>query len=114
MVDLKRAALLAICVGGIYASYLTQGVVQELLATKKYGFLGARFTELKALNGVQSLACFLWAGLLLAALTPRGDWGNFAPFSAYWKAGMTNSIGPACGFEALKNISYPAQVPRVL
>eukprot|EP00877_Chromochloris_zofingiensis_P001938 jgi/Chrzof1/11745/Cz06g08050.t1 len=28
----------------------------------------------------------------------------------YWKAALTNSIGPAFGMIALKNISYPAQV----
>jgi hypothetical protein len=37
MVERKTLGLLMICVGGIYASYLTQGVVQELLATKRYG-----------------------------------------------------------------------------
>jgi solute carrier family 35 (UDP-galactose transporter), member B1 len=33
-----------------------------------------------------------------------------APVLSYWKAGLTNSIGPACGLHALKYISYPAQV----
>ena len=37
MADLKSVGLLLLCAGGIYASYLTQGVVQEVLATKKFG-----------------------------------------------------------------------------
>lgn len=32
------------------------------------------------------------------------------PFTAYWKAAITNCVGPACGLQALKYISYPAQV----
>lgn len=36
-----------------------------------------------------------------------GDAG--APWWSYWSAGITNTIGPAMGIEALKYISYPAQ-----
>ncbi|KAJ9172173.1 hypothetical protein P3X46_015444 [Hevea brasiliensis] len=39
----------------------------------------------------------------------RGSAGG-APWSTYWSAGITNTIGPAMGIEALKYISYPAQV----
>ena len=73
---------------------------------------GRRFTHLKALNGVQSVACFLWAALLLALPFARRRKGDvYAPALSYWKPGISNSIGPALGSEALKNISYPAQVP---
>ena len=34
---LRTAGLLLLCAGGIYASYLTQGIVQETLATKRFG-----------------------------------------------------------------------------
>lgn len=37
MTRLQTAGLLLLCAGGIYASYLTQGIVQETLATKKFG-----------------------------------------------------------------------------
>lgn len=33
-----------------------------------------------------------------------------APLRSYWSASITNTIGPAMGIEALKYISYPAQV----
>jgi UDP-galactose transporter B1 len=70
-----------------------------------------RFTFLKALNGVQSIACFFWAAALLTLPTFRKPKGvEFAPWYTYWKPGISNSIGPALGSEALKNITYPAQV----
>jgi UDP-galactose transporter B1 len=37
-----------------------------------------------------------------------------APWWTYWSAGITNTIGPAMGIEALKYISYPAQVTLYL
>lgn len=83
--------------------------MQEALSTKRFGVDQQQFPYLQALNGVQSLACFLWAALLLA-IVGTGRKGPMPPFWAYWKPGLTNAIGPACGYEALKNISYPAQV----
>lgn len=108
----KEVALLILSAGGIYGAYLTQGFVQESLSTKRFGLDQERFPYLKALNGVQSVACFLWAGFILTVFSvfSKRQGTDRAPIHAYWKPGLTNSIGPACGFEALKNISYPAQV----
>lgn len=83
--------------------------MQEALSTKRFGVDQQQFPCLQALNGVQSLACFLWAGLLLLVIG-TGRKGPMPPMWAYWKPGLTNAIGPACGYEALKNISYPAQM----
>ncbi|KAK9861423.1 hypothetical protein WJX84_005679 [Apatococcus fuscideae] len=110
MARLQTFGYLAVCVLGIYASYLTQGVVQERLSTTKYGLIGARFAQMKSLNGIQSLTCFLWAALLVLPFKARRAGAQTAPWTAYWRAAVTNSVGPACGYEALKNISYPAQV----
>lgn len=107
MSDAHTISRILVCIAGIYASYLTQGLLQENLSIKKYGILGERFPELKALNGFQSIACFLWAGLLLL-IQPSKE--GQAPFTSYWKPAVSNSIGPACGYQALRNISYPAQV----
>lgn len=71
MGQLRSLLALAFCVLGIYASYLTQGVVQETLSTKKFGPLGERFSHLSSLNAVQCWVCFLWAGLLLAVFGKR-------------------------------------------
>ena len=76
---------------------------------KRFGLEQERFPYLKALNGIQSVACFLWAAVLLV-IVGKKEGARLPPFWAYWKPGVTNSIGPACGFEALKSISYPAQV----
>lgn len=107
MTDAKAPWQLPVCVAGIYASYLTQGLLQENLSVKKYGLLGDRFPELKALTGTQAITCFVWAGVLLLFQSKKN---GQAPFTAYWKPSISNSIGPACGYEALRNISYPAQV----
>lgn len=110
--DLKQLASLAFCVAGIYASYLTQGLVSEFLSTKQYGEEKERFKHLEALNAAQSFVCFLWAFLVMRLEDVRqpklGE--QYPPWTAYWKAGITNSIGPAFGMFALKNISYSAQV----
>ncbi|KAI7838118.1 hypothetical protein COHA_008049 [Chlorella ohadii] len=110
MGQLRSLLALAFCVLGIYASYLTQGVVQETLSTKKFGPQGERFSHLSSLNAVQCWVCFLWAGLLLAVFGKSEAGKDGQPFTAYWKAAITNCVGAACGMQALKYISYPAQV----
>lgn len=88
-------------------------MLQERLATRKYGADEARFPHLNALNGVQSATCFVWAVTLLLIFKPAYG-PDLAPVTAYWLPGLTNSVGPACGYQALKNISYPAQVSASL
>lgn len=110
----SQAATLLLCGAGVYASYLTQGVVQEALATKRFGPNAARFNGLDALHGLQALACAAWAGALVAAGAAGGKEARKAwpPLSAYWRAGLSNAAGPTLGYLALKNISYAAQVSR--
>ena len=94
--------------------YITQGLFQEMLSTKK--FEGERFPHLATLNSFQSWACFAWAFLLIRCQNMmfradgKGPDANHPPVLAYWKAGFTNCFGPACGFQALYYIPYPAQV----
>ena len=68
---LRTLITLLFCVAGIYGAYLTQGVVQETLSTKKFGADGARFQFLSSLNAVQCWVCFLWAAVLLAVFQKR-------------------------------------------
>lgn len=78
---------------------------------KRYGVSQERFQHLEALNGAQSAVCFLWAYMLLiiqSRSSPAKQ--HLPPWTVYWKPALTNSIGPALGMIALKNISYPAQV----
>ena len=86
-----------------------QGVLQEALSTKRFGPAQERFPHLEALNGIQSAVCFLWAAALLM-IFPSKQGLKIAPISAYLRPAISNSIGPACGILALRNISYPAQV----
>lgn len=109
---LATAGLLLFCVAGIYSAYLTQGIVSENLAIKKYGPGKERFNALEALNGAQALSCFVWAWIICFAMekTGRISAADTASWKSYWIAGFTNSLGPALGMVALKNITYSAQV----
>lgn len=113
--SLANALAIAAGAAGVYASYLTQGVLQERLATNTYAG-GKRFDGLDALHGAQAAACAVFALLLLGVapgLRPKAEkkgTSSVAPPSSYWRAGLSNSVGPTLGYLALKNISYPAQV----
>lgn len=110
----RSGLLLLFCVAGIYSAYLTQGIVSEHLQMKQYGSDQQRFKNLEALNGAQSLICFLWAYAILVVQQrsngSKQQQEQLPPWTVYWRPALTNSIGPACGLIALKNISYPAQV----
>ncbi|KAJ4833480.1 UDP-galactose/UDP-glucose transporter 3 [Turnera subulata] len=84
---LRRVLVLAFCVAGIWSAYIYQGVLQETLSTKRFGPDGKRFEHLAFLNLAQNVVCLVWSYI-----------------------SITNTIGPAMGIEALKYISYPAQV----
>ncbi|KAI5084129.1 hypothetical protein GOP47_0000298 [Adiantum capillus-veneris] len=103
-----RVLLLAFCAAGIFSAYITQGVLQETLSTKKFGPDGSRFKHLPFLNFAQNVVCLVWSYLMIGILTKKSN--NQAPLWMYWSPSLTNSIGPACGIQALKYISYPAQV----
>ncbi|KAL7091456.1 hypothetical protein ACP275_12G107400 [Erythranthe tilingii] len=105
---LRRVFLLAFCVAGIWAAYIYQGVLQETVSTKRFGADKERFEHLAFLNLAQNVVCLIWSFLMIKIWSNGGNGG--APWWSYWSAGITNSIGPAMGIEALKYISYPAQV----
>ncbi|RYR25360.1 hypothetical protein Ahy_B02g059055 [Arachis hypogaea] len=65
-------------------------------STKRFGPNGERFEHLAFLNLAQNV---IWSS---------GS-SDGAPWWSYWSCGITNTIGPAMGIEALKYISYPAQ-----
>ncbi|CAN6466546.1 unnamed protein product [Victoria cruziana] len=103
-----RVILLGFCVAGIWSAYITQGVLQETLSTKRFGPDGKRFEHLSFLNLAQAVVCFIWSLMMIKLWSPRSKGG--APWWSYWSPSITNTIGPAMGIEALKYISYPAQV----
>ncbi|XP_062161069.1 UDP-galactose/UDP-glucose transporter 3 [Alnus glutinosa] len=105
---LRRVLVLGFCVIGIWSAYIYQGVLQETLSTKRFGPDGKRFEHLSFLNLAQNVVCLIWSCIMIK-LCSSGSSGG-APWRTYWSAGITNTIGPAMGIEALKYISYPAQV----
>ncbi|KAM7484340.1 hypothetical protein LguiA_000349 [Lonicera macranthoides] len=105
---LRRVLVLAFCVAGIWSAYIYQGVLQETLSTKRFGPEKKRFEHLAFLNLAQNVVCLIWSSIMII-LWSSGSKGG-APWWSYWSAGITNTIGPALGIEALKYISYPAQV----
>ncbi|XP_047959430.1 UDP-galactose/UDP-glucose transporter 3 [Salvia hispanica] len=105
---IHRVFVLAFCVAGIWAAYIYQGVLQETVSTKRFGPDKKRFEHLAFLNLAQSVVCLIWSFIMKRLWSNGGDAG--APWWSYWSAGITNTIGPAMGIEALKYISYPAQV----
>ncbi|EXB63844.1 UDP-galactose/UDP-glucose transporter 3 [Morus notabilis] len=105
---LRRVFVLAFCVAGIWSAYIYQGVLQETLSTKRFGPDGKRFEHLSFLNLAQNVVCLIWSYIMIK-LWSSGSGGG-APWWTFWSAGITNTIGPAMGIEALKYISYPAQV----
>ncbi|XP_077250000.1 UDP-galactose/UDP-glucose transporter 3 [Tasmannia lanceolata] len=103
-----RVLVFALCVAGIWSAYITQGVLQETLSTKRFGPDGKQFEHLSFLNLAQNVVCLIWS-LIMIKLWSKSSTGG-APLWSYWSASITNTIGPAMGIEALKYISYPAQV----
>ncbi|XLR10605.1 hypothetical protein HN51_047255, partial [Arachis hypogaea] len=104
---LRRVLVLAFCVAGIWSAYIYQGVLQETLSTKRFGPNGERFEHLAFLNLAQNVVCLIWSYIMIKIWSSGSSDG--APWWSYWSCGITNTIGPAMGIEALKYISYPAQ-----
>uniref|UniRef100_A0A5B6Z4Z7 Putative UDP-galactose transporter 3 isoform 1 n=1 Tax=Davidia involucrata TaxID=16924 RepID=A0A5B6Z4Z7_DAVIN len=105
---LRRVLVLAFCVAGIWSAYIYQGVLQETVSTKRFGPDKKRFEHLAFLNLAQNVVCLIWSFIMIKLWSSSSRGG--APWWSYWSAGITNTIGPAMGIEALKYISYPAQV----
>ncbi|KAM3706666.1 hypothetical protein ACB098_03G166700 [Castanea mollissima] len=86
---------------------IPQSVLNEG-STKRFGPDEKRFEHLSFLNLAQNVVCLIWSFIMIKLWSSGSNGG--APWWKYWSAGITNTIGPAMGIEALKYISYPAQV----
>jgi UDP-galactose transporter B1 len=100
------------CVGGIYASFLLWGWLQERLTKIEYGENGERFTFITFLNLVQySFACAvarfaIWTGLAKTSANASG-WELHAPFM---RTATTNTLGSLMGYASLNYISFPLHI----
>ncbi|XP_028762102.1 UDP-galactose/UDP-glucose transporter 3-like [Neltuma alba] len=74
----------------------------------RFGPDGQRFEHLAFLNLAQNVVRVFWSYIMIKIWSDEGSGG--APWWSDWSAAITNTSGPAMGIQALKYISYPAQV----
>ncbi|ORX88416.1 UAA transporter [Basidiobolus meristosporus CBS 931.73] len=100
---------LGLCVLGIYACFLTWGVLQERVSTTTYGE-GQKFRYFIFLNAVQSLAASCVAYLYLKF--NRRDLGNpsWELLKNYAQVAVTNVLASPFGYASLKHIDYPTLI----
>jgi adenosine 3'-phospho 5'-phosphosulfate transporter B2 len=109
----KNAALLVYCFGGLQASYLMWGLLQEKIMTQSYS--GQQFTDSQFLVFVNRILALVIAWVYLgiyerptiASLRQRrGD----APLYKYSYCAFSNIMSSWFQYEALKFVSFPTQV----
>jgi len=105
------------CIGGIYGAYLTQGWVTEELQSKRFGSAQERFPHIACLSSIQALGCYLFSSIIIVLMgafngsqRDKISTEKRPQLVDYLRVAITNSIGPTCGVQALKNVSYPAQI----
>ncbi|PSK38148.1 hypothetical protein B9Z65_1339 [Elsinoe australis] len=103
---------LLICVGGIYASFLTWGVLQERITTTPYGPPTApqRFKFPLVVNTVQStFACLLGYIYLLTSRTPTNPLPVFPTTTIIFPlllVALTSSLASPFGYASLSHVDY--------
>lgn len=108
---MKSAMQLLFCVAGLQGSYLTWGVLQEMIMTRSYGTdedgNEIRFTNSQYLVFINRILAFIAAYIVCRMTTqPR----HTAPLYRYSFASMSNIMSSWCQYEALKYVSFPTQV----
>ncbi|KAL0092432.1 UAA transporter [Phycomyces blakesleeanus] len=104
----------ALCVAGIYACFLTWGVIQERVSTTPYGSEEnpKKFRFFIVLNTIQSLIAALVAFIYIK-VTGRHLNISSTPTSLYLKyaqVALFNCIGSPFGYAALRHIDYPTMI----
>ncbi|KAF2728648.1 UAA transporter [Polyplosphaeria fusca] len=107
---------LVICVGGIYASFLTWALLQESITTTTYGPEKARFTYSIFLNTVQSAFAAIAGYIYLRLSAPRSPTTSkrspppvFPSQSILFPLlliSITQSLASPFGYASLKHIDY--------
>ncbi|KAJ2961415.1 hypothetical protein NQZ79_g3397 [Umbelopsis isabellina] len=103
-----------LCVIGIYACFLTWGVVQERVSTTPYGTAEApnKFKYFVFLNLIQSITAALVAFVYLK-VSGKNTNITSSPNSLLFKyvqVGFLSCIGSPFGYAALKHIDYPTMI----
>lgn len=105
---------LLFCAGGLQLSYLTWGVLQERIMTKKYEELQTdgsvkevNFANSQFLVFVNRVLALIVASIVVAVTRqPR----HTAPLYKYFYSSFSNIMSSWCQYEALKFVSFPTQV----
>ncbi|ODQ77399.1 hypothetical protein BABINDRAFT_172912 [Babjeviella inositovora NRRL Y-12698] len=98
-------AILAVCVGGIYAAFISWSLLQEKINTKPYGSDNQVFRAPLVINLVQNvLACMVGTVYLSYKNGRKNPFiiGHFVLIS------ITQSIASPVGYESLKHVDYLA------
>lgn len=102
--------LLLFCAAGLQGSYLTWGVLQEKIMTQTYRNIlqeEGRFKDSQFLVFVNRILALAVSGFsLLILYQPR----HTVPLYKYCYCSFTNIMSSWCQYEALKFVSFPAQV----
>ncbi|KAF2634846.1 UAA transporter [Massarina eburnea CBS 473.64] len=117
-VEQKEAGLfaLAICVGGIYASFLSWAYLQERITTTTYGPQHSRFTYSIFLNTVQSAFAACTGAVYLFSSSPRDPktgarkvppvFPSRAILFPLLLIAVTSSLASPFGYASLSHIDY--------
>lgn len=103
------AALLLFCACGLQCAYLSWGVLQERLMTRGYGSAGSTFSSSQFLvfcNRTLALS----VGLAVVGSGVVDMPSHRTPFFKYSFTSLSNIMSSWCQYEALKYVSFPAQV----
>ncbi|KAF2476854.1 UDP-Glc/Gal endoplasmic reticulum nucleotide sugar transporter-like protein [Lindgomyces ingoldianus] len=114
----KQAGLLAlaICVGGIYASFLSWAYLQERITTTSYGPDRSRFTYSIFLNTIQSAFAALTGFVYLYISAPRDPMTSARRIPSIFPSqsilfpllliSVTTSLASPFGYASLKHLDY--------
>lgn len=107
---------LLICVSGIYASFLTWGVLQERITTTPYSPIpnslapaaGAEYWRFPVfLNAIQSLFAFLAGSIYLMTTTPSSTWlPSRAAMTPLFMIALTSTLASPFGYASLMHVDY--------
>lgn len=107
---------LVLCIGGIYASFLSWAYLQERITTTTYGPKNSRWTYSIFLNTVQSAFAALTGLVYLVASAPRDSKTSARKVPAIFPSqailgplaliAITQSLASPFGYASLKHIDY--------
>ncbi|KAJ1731682.1 UDP-galactose transporter [Coemansia biformis] len=97
-----------VCVGGIYACFLSWSTLQERVTTATYGEDHQRFRFMIVLNALQAVAAAL-VGYLYIRVVQRKPMPEMTTrrWTRFFQVAFLNSIASPFGYMALRYINYP-------